>query len=210
MVQVNLKKMLLFVLFSLWTVCACANERIETIMVFGDSLSAAYGIDDKLGWVNLLQQRLDQSGYDINVVNASISGNTSGNGLHRIGKDLDLHSPDLLILELGGNDGLRGHPPQRLKQNLIKMIEICQARDIDVLLVAMQLPPSYGRRYTEAFADVYPSVAEATGVPLVKTFVDNIGTNVSLMQNDRIHPNEKGQPLLLDNVWPQLKMMLED
>ena len=174
-----------------------------------DSLSAAYGIDYKYGWVSLLKQRLDEQGYDVEVINASISGNTSGNGLTRIAKDLEKHDPDLLILELGGNDGLRGHPPKRLKENLRAMIEISRANGTQVLLVGMQLPPSYGKRYTTAFANVYPELAQEMNVPLVESFIDTVGIDLSLMQNDRIHPNEKGQPLLLDNVWPQLKALLD-
>ena len=207
MVQLYFKKVLLS-LFILFTVSAYADDPVSRIMVFGDSLSAAYGIPAEYGWVKLLQERLEEKEYEIDVINASISGNTSGNGLNRIKKDLETHKPDLLILELGGNDGLRGHPPMRLKNNLIEMIKICQEQGVEVLLVGMQLPPSYGKRYTTTFANIYPTVAEQMGVPLVKSFIDTVGVNPDLMQNDRIHPNEKGQPLLLDSVWPQLEQML--
>lgn len=206
-----LKKMLLsmFFLLTLTSATTLSAQSIDKIMVFGDSLSAAYGLDAKVGWVNLLQARLDENDYKIEVINASISGNTSGNGLHRIQNDLKAHQPDLLILELGGNDGLRGHPPVRLKQNLIKMIELCQENNVQVLLIGMQLPPSYGKRYTTAFANVYPEVAAQMNVPLVTSFIDNIGIESDLMQDDRIHPNEKGQSLLLNNVWPELKKLLD-
>ncbi|MEL0037419.1 MAG: arylesterase, partial [Gammaproteobacteria bacterium] len=160
--------------------------------------------------VKLLQEQLDKNEYPVEVINASISGNTSGNGLTRIEKDLATHSPDILILELGGNDGLRGHPPARLKSNLKKMIEICQSNNVEVLLVGMQLPPSYGKRYTTAFANIYPALSEEMKVPLVKSFIDTVGVDSELMQDDRIHPNEKGQPLLLNSVWPELKAMLDD
>ena len=209
MVQAMIKKMLMIILLVGLVNPVLASSDIDKIMVFGDSLSAAYGIDYDKGWVTLLKERLKANDYAIDVVNASISGNTSGNGLNRIKKDLAEHSPDLLILELGGNDGLRGHPPMRLQSNLEAMIRICQENDVQVLLVAMRLPPSYGRRYTEAFANVYPKVAEKYDVPLVKEFIDNIGTESDLMQGDGIHPNEKGQPLLLDNVWPQLEELLK-
>jgi acyl-CoA thioesterase-1 len=208
-VQGQYKKLLLVIWLFLTATSIQASQAIKSIMVFGDSLSAAYGIDYDAGWVTLLEQRLDKKGYDIEVINASISGNTSGNGLNRIEKDLEKHDPDLLILELGGNDGLRGHPPKRLKENLRSMIEISRARGTEVLLVGMQLPPSYGKRYTTAFAKVYPELAEEMNVPLVESFIDTVGVDLELMQNDRIHPNEKGQPLLLDNVWPQLKALLD-
>lgn len=209
MVQPFFKKVLLS-LFLLTSLSSLAGESVSKVMVFGDSLSAAYGIPAEYGWVQLLQERLDEKDYKVEVINASISGNTSGNGLNRIKKDLETHSPDILILELGGNDGLRGHPPARLKSNLKKMIEICQANNVEVLLVGMQLPPSYGKRYTTAFANLYPEIAEEMNVPLVKSFIDTVGVDPELMQNDRIHPNEKGQPLLLDSVWPSLKAMLDD
>ena len=210
MVQAIAKKMLMIILLLGWLSPLAANEKIDKIMVFGDSLSAAYGIEYSKGWVTLLQQRLESENLDVDVVNASISGNTSGNGLNRIKKDLAEHQPDLLVLELGGNDGLRGHPPMRLESNLAAMIEICQSQGVQVILVAMRLPPSYGRRYTEAFADVYPRLAEKYEVPLVKEFIDNIGVESDLMQSDGIHPNEKGQPLLLDNVWPAIEKLLRN
>ena len=209
MVQQYFKKVLLS-LFLVFTVTyTYGDEPVSRIMVFGDSLSAAYGIPAEYGWVQLLQERLEEKNYEIDVINASISGNTSGNGLNRIEKDLAAHEPDLLILELGGNDGLRGHPPMRLKSNLKKMIHICQEQGVEVLLVGMQLPPSYGKRYTDTFAAIYPQVAEEMDVPLVKSFIDMVGVDPDLMQNDRIHPNEKGQPLLLDSVWPYLEKMLD-
>ena len=209
MVQSFAKKVLLSLLF-VSCLLSLAEQPNSKVMIFGDSLSAAYGIPVESGWVQLLQERLDEKNYKVQVINASISGNTSGNGLNRIKKDLDTHTPDILILELGGNDGLRGHPPARLKSNLIKMIEICQANNVEVLLVGMQLPPSYGKRYTTAFANLYPEIAEQMNVPLVESFIDTVGVDSELMQNDRIHPNEKGQPLLLDSVWPSLKAMLDD
>ncbi len=208
MVQVYFKNVLLSLILILSVTNTYGNEPVSKIMVFGDSLSAAYGIPAEYGWVQLLQERLEEKNYDISVINASISGNTSGNGLNRIAKDLATHSPDLLILELGGNDGLRGHPPMRLKKNLKEMIRICQEQDVEVLLIGMQLPPSYGKRYTTMFAGIYPEVAEEMNVPLVESFIDMVGVDPELMQNDRIHPNEKGQPLLLDSVWPELEKML--
>ena len=196
------------VLLIIFSINASAADKDKTIIVFGDSLSAAYGINYSDGWVSLLEKKLADNNHSVAVVNASISGNTSGNGLGRIENVLDRHQPDIFILELGGNDGLRGHPPKRLESNLKKMITICKKRNIQVLLVAMQLPPSYGKRYTEAFANVYPKVAEDTGVPLVNDFVTNVGVKSELMQRDGIHPNKDGQPLLLNNIWPYILELL--
>ena len=181
----------------------------KIIMVFGDSLSAGYGLDSQSGWVKLLEKRITESKLDYQVINASISGNTSGNGLGRIKTDLDLHKPDILILELGGNDGLRGHPPSLFKSNMEKIIKISQANKVQVLLLGMKLPPSYGQRYSLAFEAVYRDLSDIYGVSLVPFFMDKVGVNKELMQNDGIHPNKDGQPFLLDNVWPHLKPMLE-
>ncbi len=203
MVKHALQLLLLIVSFSLTQ----ANFA-KVIMVFGDSLSAGYGLDNNSGWVKLLEKRVTQSKDGYTIVNASISGNTSGNGLGRIKTDLDLHNPDILILELGGNDGLRGHSPTLFKSNMEKIIKQSQTRDVQVLLLGIKLPPSYGRRYSQAFESVYIELAESYDLPLVPFFMDKVGVNKELMQRDGIHPNAKGQPLLLDNVWPLLEPML--
>lgn len=180
----------------------------KVIMVFGDSLSAGYGLDNQSGWVKLLAKRIAETNPDYLIVNASISGNTSGNGLERIKTDLELHQPDILILELGGNDGLRGHPPSLFKSNMEKIIQISQAQNVRVLLLGIKLPPSYGQRYSKAFESVFTDLSDSYQLPLVPFFMDKVGVERELMQNDGIHPNDKGQPLLLDNVWPYLEPML--
>ncbi len=181
----------------------------KTMMVFGDSLSSGYGFDHQLGWVKLLEQRLLKYSSQHQVVNASISGNTSGNGLGRIQADLELHKPEILILELGGNDGLRGHPPALFKSNMEKIIQLSQQHNAQVLLLGLKLPPSYGRRYSKIFAAVYEDLAKTYQLPFVPFFMDKVGTDPDLMQNDGIHPNVKGQLVLLENVWPVLKPMLD-
>ncbi len=181
----------------------------KVVMIFGDSLSSGYGFDHQYGWVKLLEERLSETTGGHTVVNASISGNTSGNGLSRIKSDLSLHNPDILILELGGNDGLRGHPPAMFKSNMKKMIEIAQENNTEVLLLGIRLPPSYGKRYSKAFESVYQQLAEQYKLPLVPFFMEGVGTNPKLMQKDGIHPNIEGQPTLLENVWPRLKSMLD-
>jgi len=188
----------------------CTNNFAKVIMVFGDSLSSGYGFDNQFGWVKLLDKRVSQSGSEHTVINASISGNTSGNGLGRVKSDLALHQPDIVILELGGNDGLRGHSPGMFKSNMDKIIQIVHKNNSRLLLLGIKLPPSYGRRYGKAFEAVFKELAQSYQLPFVPFFMDNVGTNPELMQNDGIHPNEKGQSALLDNIWPTLKPMLDD
>jgi len=202
-VKFALQLLLIFVSFNL---SGIVNAKV--VMVFGDSLSSGYGFDHQYGWVKLLEERLSGTTGDHTVVNASISGNTSGNGLGRIKSDLSLHNPDILILELGGNDGLRGHPPAMFKSNMKKMIEIAQENNTEVLLLGIRLPPSYGKRYGKAFESVYQQLAEQYKLPLVPFFMEGVGTNPKLMQKDGIHPNIKGQTTLLENVWPRLEAML--
>jgi acyl-CoA thioesterase-1 len=198
--------LLLLLLFVSITISSTLSAKV--IMVFGDSLSAAYGMKVDDGWVKLLERKFEEDGASHKITNASISGNTSGNGLGRIEIDLELHQPDILILELGGNDGLRGHSPKLFKANMEKIIQQALAKNIDVLLLAIKLPPSYGRRYGKAFDGVYIDLAESYPVTLLPFFMDKVAGNKELMQADGIHPNEKGQPLLLDNVWGYLEKML--
>ncbi len=178
------------------------------IMVFGDSLSAAYGIREEQGWVALLQEKLQHEGYSHRVVNASVSGETTTGGLARLPAALRANSPDLVILELGGNDGLRGLPIQSLEDNLQAMIDQIKQHGADVLLVGIQIPPNYGPRYTEPFAQVFPTLAERESLPLVPFLIDGIAQKAELMQNDGIHPRAEAQPMIVDNVWPVLEPLL--
>lgn len=179
-----------------------------TLLVVGDSISAGFGLDTQAGWVDLLRERLKQQGLSYQVVNASISGDTSAGGLARLPALLAEHRPDLVIIELGGNDGLRGQSPVQLQQNLAAMVADSRKQGAKVLLLGMQLPPNYGARYTQAFAKVYSDLAATAGVPLVPFFLEGVGGQPALMQIDGIHPNAQAQPLLLENVWPALQPML--
>lgn len=180
----------------------------QTLLVVGDSISAGFGLNTDQGWVSLLQQRLQKEGYAYKVVNASISGDTSAGGLARLPALLSGEKPGLVVIELGGNDGLRGQPPQQLQQNLASMVAASQRAGARVLLLGMRLPPNYGERYTQAFVRAYEQVAQASQVPLVPFFLDGVGGVPQLMQADGIHPTAAAQPRLLENVWPQLKPML--
>ena len=188
--------------------CMAQNAAAGTVLIVGDSISAAFGLDTRQGWVSLLEQRLKTEGFDDKVVNASISGDTSAGGLARLPALLSAHKPELVILELGGNDGLRGQPPTQLQQNLAAMIDSSRASGAKVLLLGMQLPPNYGRRYTDAFTRVYSTLAEEKNVPLVPFFLKEIGGVPGMMQGDGLHPSVAAQGKLLENVWPTLKPLL--
>jgi acyl-CoA thioesterase-1 len=188
----------------LWGPAAFAG----TVLVVGDSISAAFGLDTREGWVALLEQRLAEEGFDQQVINASISGDTSAGGAARLPALLAEHQPELVIIELGGNDGLRGQPPAQLQQNLAAMVQASQKAGAKVLILGMRLPPNYGVRYTTAFAEVFPKVAHETGSALVPFVLEGIGGVPSMVQSDGIHPTAEAQPKLLDNVWPALKPLL--
>ena len=179
-----------------------------TVLIVGDSISAAFGLDTRLGWVSLLEQRLQKEGFTDKVVNASVSGDTSAGGQARLPALLAEHKPQLVILELGGNDGLRGQQPAQLQQNLAGMIQQSQKAGAKVLLLGMRLPPNYGARYTQAFEAVYSNLAEQEKVPLVPFFLEGVGGIPELMQADGLHPAVAAQGKLLENVWPTLKPLL--
>jgi acyl-CoA thioesterase-1 len=186
---------------------AVASAR--TILVFGDSLSAAYGIPPEQGWVALLTQRLKAQGYGYQIVNASVSGETSSGGRERLPRALQLHQPGIVLLELGGNDGLRGLPLEELRANLAAMVQLAQAAGAQVLLVGMRIPPNYGPRYTEGFARVFPELASQYHVPLVPFMLQNVALDPQRMQQDGIHPNARGEPPVLETIWPQLSSLLK-
>jgi acyl-CoA thioesterase-1 len=186
---------------------AVAAQR--TILVFGDSLSAAHGIRPEQGWVALLGKRLESQGYGYQTVNASVSGETSAGGAERLPRALQLHHPDIVILELGGNDGLRGLPLDGTRDNLAHMVQMSQAAGARVLLLGNRIPPNYGPRYTEQFAGMFPEVAAKYHVPLVPFLLEKVALNPALMQEDGLHPNAQGEPPILDTIWPTLKPMLD-
>lgn len=177
-------------------------------MVLGDSLSAGFGLEIRESWVTLLQQRLVDEGYGYQVVNASISGDTTAGGLARLPRVLERHRPSIVIVELGGNDGLRGLPVPRLRANLEQMISLAAEAGARVLLAGIQIPPNYGPRYARAFAEVFPSLAAERQVPLIDFILQDVALDPSLMQADGIHPNAAGQPVILETVWSALTGML--
>ena len=200
-----MKRWLLVCLF----VAASASARPDrTILVFGDSISAGLGIQVDQGWVALLQARLDEQGYGYEVVNASVSGETTAGGLERLPRALQLHRPSVVILELGGNDGLRALPIAEMRANLGRMARLARRSGSAVLLLGMRIPPNYGPQYTEQFHEAYVDLARGARLPFVPFVLQGIAATPGLMQADGIHPNARGQPLLLDNVWPVLEPLL--
>jgi len=185
-----------------------ANSHDRKILIIGDSLSTGIGIAANESWVTLLQNRLAAKGHDYQVVNASISGDTTGGGLRRLPRALQVHAPDVLLIELGGNDGLRGTPVHIIRKNLTAMVELGQASGARIILAGMLMPPNYGQAYTDGFAEIYRALSAKYDAALIPFFMKDVALNPSLMQADQIHPNAKGQPLLLDNVWATLEQML--
>jgi acyl-CoA thioesterase-1 len=199
----------LLALFVLIVASAAARAEAPVILVFGDSISAGYGLPLEQGWVELLKTRLKSQGYGDQVVNASVSGETTAGGLARLPRALALHHPSIVILELGGNDGLRGLPIAQMRANLTQMATLSSASGAKVLLLGMRMPPNYGPEYTKQFALVFSDLATEKKIPLVPFLLTNIALSPALLQGDDIHPNALGQPILLDNVWPTLKPLLD-
>ena len=199
----------LFVLFVLMVASVSARAETPVILVFGDSISAGYGLARvDQGWVALLQTRLKDQGYVYQVVNASVSGETTAGGLARLPRALMLHQPKIVILELGGNDGLRALPVAQMRANLVHMVDLATAAGAQVLLLGMRMPPNYDSDFIEQFRLSYSDLARDKKLPLVPFLLNDIALLPNLMQADGIHPNELGQARLLDNVWPSLKPLL--
>ncbi|MBT1452120.1 arylesterase [Glaciecola sp. XM2] len=184
------------------------NVTQYKLLVLGDSLSAAYGLRAEQGWVSLLQDYWNEANKPIEVINAAISGDTTDGGLARLPRLLELHQPTHLYIELGGNNGLQGHRPKKIKDNLAQMIELAKQNDIAVILQEIQIPTNYGRRYTQLFTQNYHQLAQEYGVPLVPFFLEEIALDSSLMQNDGIHPTAQAQPMIVEFLAPKLAPLI--
>jgi len=187
----------------------CAYGTDKTILVLGDSLSAAYGIDAQSGWVSLLRERLDRAGYRYRVINASISGDTTHGANTRLDAILKEITPDITIVELGGNDGLRGIPPAEIEANLTAIIEKTATAGSRILLAEMLLPPNYGTAYIEKFVALYRDLGARDDVVLSNFILADIADNPDLMQSDGIHPKAEAQAMMLENLWPDLYPLLD-
>ena len=185
-----------------------ATDEAPVILVLGDSISAAYGLSSAEGWVTLLQNRLRAQGYVHRVVNASVSGETTTGGLTRLPRALALHRPAIVVLELGGNDGLRGLPLETSRANLARMIELARAAGAQVLLLGMKMPPNYGPKYTTGFETIYATLAKQNRLPFVPFFLEKIALAPGMLQADGLHPTAAAQPAMLDAVLPTLLPLL--
>ncbi len=200
----------LFVLVVLGLAGFSAGAETPAILVFGDSISAGYGLAHvETGWVEMLRTKLKSEGYGYQVVNASVSGETTAGGVARLPRALSLHHPQIVIIELGGNDGLRALPIAQMRANLMRMADLATAAGAKVLLLGMRIPPNYGPEYTEQFRTTFTDVAQADKLPVVPFLLQGIALTPDLVQGDGIHPNELGQPILLANVWSTLKPLLK-
>lgn len=198
----------LFVAWSNQVFAAEANTK-PVIMVYGDSLSAGYGLAQHQGWVKLLEKKIDSEHYVYSVVNASISGETTSGGLTRFSAALKNYKPAIIVLELGANDGLRGLSVGAMANNLKSMLEQAKKVNAKVLLLGMRIPPNYGPQYTQSFSDTYAQLSKEFKAPLVPFMLENVAGKSQLIQDDGLHPNATGQPIILDNIWPQLKPLLK-
>ncbi len=201
-------KYLLLILMLLPLPVAADDDTASSILVLGDSLSAGYGISVEQGWVALLEQRLEASGYRYRVINASISGDTSRGARTRLDDILERHQPAVAIVVLGGNDGLRGIQPDEMQRNLAAIIERLQGAGARVVLVPMKMPPNYGPAFTEKFEHVYEKLANEHDVVLSRFILEDIASHPELMQADGVHPTAEAQSQMLDNIWPVLKPIL--
>jgi len=187
-----------------------AQAQEHRILVLGDSISAAYGMSLEQGWVALLEAQLGTDTTPVEVVNASISGETTAGGLRRLPELLTLHEPTIVVIELGPNDGLRGYPLDRLQTNLQQLVTLSQEAGASVVLVPMEIPPNYGSRYTAGFRDSFTDVAASTGVALAPFLMEGVATDPEMMQADGLHPTVKAQPLMLQNILPTIKAVMSD
>ena len=195
----------------LWVALAApafGQQKVPKILVLGDSLSAAYGLPVQRGWVALLQARLREQGYPHTVVNASISGETSAGGLTRLPVALKTHQPAVLLIELGANDGLRGQPVAKLKDNLTQMVKLAQQAKATPLLIEARIPINYGKAYADSFYAAFSEVGKATRTPVAPFFLASFATRLDMFQDDGIHPNAAAQPLMLDAIWPTLQKLI--
>ena len=184
------------------------NNGQPVFLILGDSLSAGYGVAREKNWVSLLQQRFNSKKLNLRIVNASISGDTTGNGLVRLPAALHEHQPAWLLIELGANDGLRGLPLSLIRSNLKKLIQLGQQSQAKVLLMAIRIPPNYGKKYTQRFNALYTELAQETEVTLLPFMLNNIALHPELMQADRLHPTEQAQEIIMENVWEEIKAIV--
>ena len=195
-------------MLSMPAVAAANDAHSKTILIVGDSISAGFGIPLQQGWVALLGKELQRLGHNTQIMNASISGDTTQGGVSRLPALLKSHQPHLVVIELGGNDGLRGTPIRRIQANLQRMIHQAREANSDIFLVGMQIPPNYGRKYTQSFREIFPTLAEENQIPYLPFLLDNVATEPGMMQADGIHPTSAAQPQMMQNALPGILQWL--
>ena len=195
----------ILILLSLVLSQIALSETSKKFLILGDSISAGYGIDLDRKWTSILQRKLDSSGKNLRIINASVNGESTSGGLSRIESLMKSHSPDYLLIELGGNDALRGYPVDKIKSNLIEICKKASKENIFIMLMQIKIPPNYGRIYTQAFESIYNEIADELGILLVPFMLENIALDSNLMLPDGIHPNEKGQPFIAEEVYKWLE-----
>jgi len=193
---------------ALFLSCSVSADTQPTVLVLGDSLSAGYGLSRSESWPSLLQQRITESGRPHRVVNASISGDTTRGGVARLPRALKIHQPALVVIELGGNDGLRGIPPEEIRRNLEELVRLSRDSGAAALLTGMLIPPNYGPQYTQEFLDAFRRVSADMDVPLTPFVLEDIALEPDMMQDDGIHPTALAQPLIVDKLWPWIEPLL--
>ena len=188
--------------------CVYAFDEQRTLLIFGDSISAGYGMSKENQWSVILQERFNKEKLKIKVINSSVSGETTGGGLSRLDKAIKKHKPHYRLLELGGNDALRGYPPKKISSNLVEMIKISETSKVDIFLMQIRIPPNYGSRYQKAFESIYPRIAEKTSATLIPFMLQEVALNSDLMLPDGIHPRASAQSLISDFIYLQLQPLL--
>ena len=195
----------ILILLSLVLSQIALSETSKKFLILGDSISAGYGIDLDRKWTSILQRKIDSSGKNLRIINASVNGESTSGGLSRIENLMKSHSPDYLLIELGGNDALRGYPVDKIKSNLIEICKKAAKENVFIMLMQIKIPPNYGRIYTQAFESIYSEIADDLGILLVPFMLENIALDSNLMLPDGIHPNEKGQPFIAEEVYKWLE-----
>tara|TARA_B100001057_G_scaffold118528_1_gene117174 strand:+ start:99 stop:725 length:627 start_codon:yes stop_codon:yes gene_type:complete len=185
------------------------TAQTKKLLILGDSISAGYGIKETENWVNLLEASLKRSNFDIEIINSSVSGDTTLGGLFRIKNDLSEYSPDYVLVELGGNDALRGYPINKIKSNLLKIIDASFAAKANPVIMQIRIPPNYGKNYVVAFESIYSQIAEEKNIPMLTFLLEKVALDKSLMQLDGIHPNQKAQQIIANQVEKELSLILK-
>ena len=193
---------IIFLLFLIFSYSITAQTK--TLLILGDSISAGYGIKESQNWVSLLENSINSNGTKLRIINSSVSGDTTIGGLSRITSDLEKHKPDFVLIELGGNDGMRGYPIEEIKNNLVKISKAISAANAVPLIMQIRIPPNYGKRYVTAFENIFSQVAEEQNLSMLTFLLEKVALNKELMQQDGIHPNKAAQPLIADQVKTEL------